>query len=57
MNGMAFAAIDMVINSVKLEQIVPRLTALLSRGAIHVMIHEQYFMKITVHTSRILKKS
>ena len=42
-NGMAFAAIDMVINSVKLEQIVPRLTALLSRGAIHVMIHEQYF--------------
>ena len=41
--GMSFASIDMIINEVKIEDIVPRLTALLSRDTIRVMIHEQYF--------------
>ena len=43
--GMAFASLDMIINDVKIESIVPDLTALLSRDALRVMIHEQYFYK------------
>lgn len=42
-DGMAFASIDMIVNTVKLDQITPRLTELLSRDCIRVMIHEQYF--------------
>lgn len=43
LDGMAYAAIDMVINSVKLDAITPTLTPLLSRETLRVMIHEQYF--------------
>lgn len=39
----AFASIDMIINSVKLEDILPKLADLFSRESIRVMIHEQYF--------------
>jgi len=42
-DGMAFAAIDMIINTVKLDAITPTLTPLLSRETLRVMIHEQYF--------------
>ena len=39
----AFASIDMIINTVKKEDILPKLTELLPRKAIRVMIHEQFF--------------
>lgn len=42
-NGMAYAAIDMIINTVRLDAIIPTLTPLLSRKTLRVMIHEQYF--------------
>lgn len=42
-DGMAYAAIDMIVNSVKLENILPTLSPLLSRETLRVMIHEQYF--------------
>ncbi len=42
-DNISFAAIDMIINSVKKEDILPKLTQLLSRETIRVMIHEQYF--------------
>ncbi len=43
LDGIAYAAIDMIVNMVKLENIVPTLAPLLSRQTLHVMIHEQYF--------------
>lgn len=43
LDGMAFASIDMIINTVRLESIEPTLSPLLSREALRVMIHEQYF--------------
>ncbi len=42
-DGMAYAAIDMIVNLVKLEDVAPKLTALLERDSLHVMIHEQFF--------------
>ena len=41
--GMSYASLDMIINDVKIENIEPTLRALLSRDALRVMIHEQYF--------------
>jgi len=41
--NISFASIDMVINTVKLEDIVPKLTAFMDRPSLRVMIHEQYF--------------
>lgn len=41
--GMAVAPIDLVINSVALGDLLPRISALFSHDAVHVMIHEQYF--------------
>ena len=42
-DGIAYAAIDMIVNTVKLDAITPTLTPLLSRETLRVMIHEQYF--------------
>lgn len=42
-DGMAFASIDMVVNRVKLQDLLPRLGELLCRDSIRIMIHEQYF--------------
>lgn len=42
-DGVAFAAIEMIINSVKLENIRQTLALLVSRETLRVMIHEQYF--------------
>ena len=42
-NGMSYAAIDMVINSYKKDAVLPTLTPFLSRQLVCVMIHEQYF--------------
>ena len=42
---MAFASIDMIVNNVKIENIIPSLTELLSRDAVRIMIHEQYFYR------------
>ena len=42
-DGMAFASIDMVVNAVKIEDILPKLSKLLTRDSIRIMIHEQYF--------------
>ena len=42
-DGISFAALDMVINNFKIEDILPALTVLLQRNELHVMIHEQYF--------------
>jgi len=42
-NGISFAAIDMVINNYRLENILPTLKQFLSRDEVHVMIHEQFF--------------
>ncbi len=39
----AVAPIDLVINSVALGNLLPRLSAFFSHGAVRVMIHEQYF--------------
>lgn len=41
--GVKIASIDMVINTLKLEQLVPELESLLDHEQIRVMIHEQYF--------------
>lgn len=43
LGGLSFASLDMIINEVKIDDIVPRLTALLSRDTLRVMVHEQYF--------------
>jgi len=43
LDGMAYAAIDMIVNMVRLENITPMLTSLLERETLRVMIHEQYF--------------
>ena len=43
LEGMSYASIDMVINTVKREKILPLLEGLLGRESIRVMIHEQYF--------------
>ena len=42
-HGIAFAPIDMVVNTVDREQIKTGLRALLHREQIWIMIHEQYF--------------
>ncbi|MBO7740910.1 MAG: hypothetical protein J6S34_05235, partial [Clostridia bacterium] len=42
-DGIAYAAIDMIINTIKLDAITPTLIPLLSRETLRVMIHEQYF--------------
>lgn len=42
-DGMAFASIDMIINAVKKEKLLPNLEKLMTRKSIRVMIHEQYF--------------
>lgn len=42
-DGMRHASIDMIINKVPLEELVPELIKLLTRDALRVMIHEQYF--------------
>ncbi len=42
-NGMSFAAINTVINNLKMSDISPTMSNLLSRDALRVMIHEQYF--------------
>ena len=39
----AFAAIDIVMNSFSRDEILAKLKALSDRDAIRVMIHEQYF--------------
>ena len=41
--GVKIASIDMIINTVKLENIIPDLQLLLDHNQIRVMIHEQYF--------------
>lgn len=41
--GVAFAGIDLVVNAVEQEEILPMLTKLLSHDTVRVMIHEQYF--------------
>lgn len=41
--GVEIASIDMVINIVKEEQVIPELEILLDHEQIRVMIHEQYF--------------
>ena len=41
--GVAFAALDMVINNFRMEEIPPTLSEILNRNELHVMIHEQYF--------------
>ena len=43
LDGMTHGAIDMIINTVKLENISANLTELFSRESLRVMIHEQYF--------------
>ena len=42
-NGITHAAIDLIINTVSKEEIAKRLSAVLSRQTVKVMIHEQYF--------------
>lgn len=42
-DGVALGSIDMVINNVALEDIIPGLSVLLPRDQLRVMIHEQYF--------------
>ena len=41
--GVKIASIDMVINDVTQQQLIPRLETLLEHQQIRVMIHEQYF--------------
>ena len=41
--GVAFAELDLVVNCFGMDALPPRLAALLSRDALHIMIHEQYF--------------
>lgn len=41
--GVKIASIDMVINMIKQEQLIPELEILLDHNQIRVMIHEQYF--------------
>ena len=43
LDGMAYAAIDMIVNSVKHENITSTLASLVPRETLRVMIHEQYF--------------
>ena len=42
-NGLAFASLDMIVNMVRMEKLLPKLELLLPRDSIRVMIHEQYF--------------
>ena len=42
-DGLAFASLDMIVNTVKMEKLLPKLNPLLSRDSIRIMIHEQYF--------------
>lgn len=42
-DGMAYAAIEVIINSVRLENLLPTLAQFVSRETLRVMIHEQYF--------------
>jgi hypothetical protein len=42
-DGMAYAGIDIVLNSFSKEEILAKLSALTARELIKVMIHEQYF--------------
>ena len=42
-DGVSFAAIDMVINTFRCEDILPKLGELSFRDSLRVMIHEQYF--------------
>lgn len=42
-NGVAYAGIDVVLNSYSIEEIVSQLDELKNRDFIKVMIHEQYF--------------
>jgi hypothetical protein len=42
-DGMAYAGIDIVLNSFTTEQILAKLAALRERSLVKVMIHEQYF--------------
>lgn len=43
LDGMAYAAIEMIVNSIKLENILSTLAPFVSRETLRVMIHEQYF--------------
>ena len=43
LDGMAFSSLDMVINTFKIDDILPRLEELSLRDSLRVMIHEQYF--------------
>ena len=43
LDGMAYAALDMIVNSYKYEKIAETLAPLVSRETLHIMIHEQYF--------------
>ena len=47
--GIAYAGIDIVLNRFSKEENVTKLSALTDRELIKVMIHEQYFHKITRH--------
>ena len=42
-DGMTYAAIDLILNKHKLEEITPLLMPFLDRSTVKVMIHEQYF--------------
>ena len=48
-DGMSYAAVDLIINLVTAEEIVPRLQKLFSRDTVRVMIHEQYFYEDYKH--------
>ena len=43
LDGMAYAALDMIVNSYKYEKIAETLAPLVSRETLRIMIHEQYF--------------
>lgn len=42
-DDITFASIDMVVNTVRIEEITALLSKLLSRSTLRIMIHEQYF--------------
>jgi len=42
-NGIAYAALDLIVNQIPLEKIAEALASYLSRERIEIMIHEQYF--------------
>ena len=43
LEGITYGNLDLVINNLKRDEILPALAALLHHDEIHVMIHEQYF--------------